>query len=264
MGGAFPVISTHLCRLLASLSLTIKAHTRPLMKLMNSALVTLFATSFFVVCSQAKGKPAKEVSQEVKEYYSLVNPGPCPTHGAHSRMPYYFVLDCKKCVCYKQLATVTKDHVRALRCRVHCDSGRQPSQLAMDARMLLCHGVPDMGPLVMEAHVLSTLPHKPFDFWLPQYEIAVEVDGEQHFDGSMHDTEAVVQYEYDRCVDIKIMQQGRRLVRLHYLDSSSWVGLLKEAIEAVKANRASCFVKLTPSYAKAANVYIAGNMRHTL
>lgn len=134
----------------------------------------------------------------------------------------------------------------------------------MDARQLLCQGVTGMGPIVVEAHVLTALPHKPFDFWLPKYEIAVEVDGEQHFDGSMHNTLAVVQYEYDRMVDCICQQQQRRLVRLHYEDSSSWVRVVKEAIAAVDASRTCSFVKLTPSYAEAEKVYKAGNMRRTL
>ncbi len=217
----------------------------------------LFATFFLsLVCRRGRGRPAQQISEEVQQRWSLLNEGPCPTTGTASRTHAYWQLSCGRCVGYKQVATCSRAPDRAFHCSVHSDTGRQPSQLVMDARLLLCTHVRGMGPIVVEAHLLHGV-QKPFDMWLPQHKIAVEVDGKQHFIGSMYDKAAVEQYQYDRWVDSVCQEQRLRLVRLHYQDKSSWVAAVKGAIAAAAADPFSSFVRYTPSYTHAENMYSA-------
>lgn len=165
---------------------------------------------------------------------------------------------------YKQVATCSRAPERAFNCSVHSDVGRQPSQLVMDARLLLCTNVRGMGPIVVEAQLLHGV-QKPFDMWLPQHQIAVEVDGKQHFLGAMHDTPAAQQYEYDRWVDSVCRERQLRLVRLHYQDSGSWAATVKQAIAEAATNNPACsFIHYTPSYTQAAAMYAAACMPLTM
>ena len=79
-------------------------------------------------------------------------------------------------------------------------------------------------------------------FRSPRARLAVEVDGSHHFSGSMHGVPAAQQYDYDRQVDAACVEQGQRLVRLHYLDEGQWV----EAVLAARNSKET--VTYTNSY----------------
>ena len=102
-----------------------------------------------------------------------------------------------------------------------------------------------LGPMAFESHVLRPLPSgggKPMDIYFPRARLAVEVDGSHHFSGSMHGVPAAQQYDYDRQVDAACVEQGQRLVRLHYLDEGQWV----EAVLAARNSKET--VTYTNSY----------------
>eukprot|EP00966_Prymnesium_polylepis_P299380 6918221-Prymnesium_polylepis.1 len=78
--------------------------------------------------------------------------------------------------------------------------------------------------------------------------IAIEVDGEQHFQGQCYGMQARQQQEWDRKVDAMCEQSGQRLVRLHYKDDDQWVSTVKAAIEATQAGHDSALLLKTTSY----------------
>lgn len=88
------------------------------------------------------------------------------------------------CYGYKQIRTLRRRDESALACPEHARR-RKPSQLLLNVRAALQAGVPNLGPIVLEACLLPK-GSKPFDMWLPKYKIAVEVDGPQHFRKQMH------------------------------------------------------------------------------
>ena len=102
--------------------------------------------------------------------------------------------------------------------------------------------------MVLEARLLSN-DQKPFDMWLPQWQIAAEVDGRQHFEGAMHSKRATAQRRQDRKIDDKCTKQRLRLLRFHYADGQQWGPLMQWAVEQVKDNPHCHCVKGTNSYA---------------
>jgi len=60
------------------------------------------------------------------------------------------------------------------------------------------------------------LPEQRFDIYLVHLGIAIEVDGEQHFEGSYYGTPAALQFARDRKKDAMCLEAGQKLVRLHY------------------------------------------------
>jgi very-short-patch-repair endonuclease len=78
-----------------------------------------------------------------------------------------------------------------------------------------------LGLLAFECQLVPGL-RKRFDIYLVHWNVAVEVDGQQHFEGSYYGTPAAVQYEWDRQVDAACERVGQRLVRLHWADRHEW------------------------------------------
>lgn len=101
---------------------------------------------------------------------------------------------------------------------------------------------------MLEAHLLQGVQH-PFDLWYPKWQLAVEVDGKQHFHGSMHSRKAAVQRQHDRKVDAASKKQRLRLLRLHYADDKQWVSLMQWAVQQVQRNPHCWFLAGTASYA---------------
>ena len=158
---------------------------------------------------------------------------------------FFFQYDCG-CWGYKQLRSLRRRKEAALACPEHSKRGGV-SQLLLQVRSSMRHAVPDLGPIVLEACLLPKS-SKPFDMWLPKWGIAVEVDGRQHFRGSMHGKAAQQQYRRDRAVDAACRQHRLRLLRCHYEDDRQWGTLLQQAVQAVQANTHSSFVLYTRSY----------------
>jgi very-short-patch-repair endonuclease len=102
--------------------------------------------------------------------------------------------------------------------------------------------------VVLEACLLPKST-KLFDFWLPRWGIAVEVDGRQHFVGGMHDATAQAQQSQDRRIDKLAKKHKLRLLRLHYADDKQWKCLLQGAIQKVQRNPHCWFIERTASYA---------------
>lgn len=169
-----------------------------------------------------------------------------PARGVEGKDRQLFKYDCG-CWGLKQLRTLRRRGQAALACPEH-GRRRQPSQLLHQVRSALQQAVPDVGPVVLEACLLPKS-SKPFDMWLPRWGIAVEVDGKQHFRGSMHSTAAAAQWQRDRAVDAACCRHRLRLLRCHFQDDKQWGAVAQQAVAAVKQNPRCSFVFFTASYA---------------
>lgn len=114
----------------------------------------------------------------------------------------------------------------ARRCMACLQGG---SRLWQRAVHVLQRDVQGLGRLAFECQIVPGL-QKRVDIYLVDWNIAVEVDGEQHFSGSYCGVPAEVQYARDRHVDAVCRQQGQRLVLLHYRDEMEWGSIVKEAL----------------------------------
>lgn len=175
-----------------------------------------------------------------------MNPTACPEHGVRSTDWAYVTYACG-CTGYKQVATLRRRPETALRCPEHGGGSWQLSEAAQGVRAALACAVPDAGPVVLEAQLLPDT-QKPFDFWLPRYRIAIEVDGRQHFRGSMHGETAAARQQRDRRINALCQRHSLRLVRCHHADQQQWGALLRRAVAAVKANPHCWFLLATGSY----------------
>ena len=88
------------------------------------------------------------------------------------------------------------------------------------------------------------LPEQRFDIYLVHLGIAIEVDGEQHFEGSYYGTPAALQFARDRKEDAMCLEAGQKLVRLHYLDKASWGATVLAALCS------QCIITYSPSYSR--------------
>jgi hypothetical protein len=149
------------------------------------------------------------------------------------------------CYGYKQIRSMRR-RPSALACPEH-DRGRKPSQLLQQVRAAVLSAVPDPDPIVLEACLLPK-GSKAFDMWLPKYNIGMEVDGRQHFDGEMHSKAAAAQYQRDRLIDALCEKARVRLLRFHYADDKQWGSLAQWAVRAVQGNPHCWFIKGTHSY----------------
>jgi hypothetical protein len=200
-------------------------------------------TSIPPLC-RAVGRPAHALSGELKRRLAAAG-SKAPACGVERKERFLFQYDCG-CWGFKQLRSLRRRKEAALACPEH-DRPRGPTQLLLQVRCSMQQAVPDLGPIVLEACLLPKY-SKPLDMWLPKWGIAVEVDGRQHFRGSMHGTAAQRQYRRDREVDAACRKHRLRLVRCHYQDDRQWGSLLQQAVKAVKANPLCSFVFYTRSY----------------
>lgn len=205
----------------------------------------LFAFLPLVVCRG--GRPAKPLKDEWCAAWSSLNGGRCPEHGVCSTLWAYWQLVCG-CIIYKQVASMRRKPKTALWCPDHGEGCQQLSEAAQGVRAAVTSAVPDLGPVVREAHLLPGN-QKPFDFWLPRYQIAIEVDGRQHFKGSMHGESAAARQRRDKAINAACKRKRLRLVRCHYADSQQWGRVVQQAVAAVKENPHCWFIKSTDSYA---------------
>lgn len=134
-----------------------------------------------------------------------------------------------ECLCH--VAWLLPDSVRrkpdsARRCRACSQAG---SKLWRAAVTILQAWVVGLGLLAFECVLIPGLP-KRFDIYLVFWNIAVEVDGAQHFHGWFYDTPAADQWAWDRHVDAECRRVGQRLVRLHYADMHEWASTVQRAL----------------------------------
>ncbi len=184
--------------------------------------------------------------EDWRDRCTRVGLGSCPERGIDKPDYIYFAYDCS-CVGYKQVATLRRRPQVALACPEHGDSKKQPSALLLAVRAQLQHACPELGPIVLEAHLLRRMQH-PFDMWFPKWQIAADVDGRQHFVDSMHGKAAKAQYQHDRKVDAACKRERLRLLRFHYADDKQWGSLMQWAVKAVKENPHCWFHSGTGSY----------------
>lgn len=215
---------------------------------LNSAAVTPRACLlFFLTCRQAGGgRPALAIPEDWRQRCSRVGLSRCPEKGVDSNEYVYVEYDCG-CVGLKQLRTLRRRGEAALTCPEHGSGKRQPSELLLRVRAALLAACPELGPVVLEAHLLPKLQH-PFDMWFPKWQIAAEVDGKQHFTGRMHGRTAAEQQKLDRRVNARCESQRLRLLRFHYADDTQWGKLLLQAVQSVKENPYCWFLRRTRSY----------------
>lgn len=105
------------------------------------------------------------------------------------------------------------------------------SSLFRDVLFMLELLVVGLGRLAFECALLPGL-QKRFDIFLVDWGIAIEVDGPQHFFGSIYGFPAEAQFAWDRFVDAQCQFWGLRLVRLHYLDVAEWAATVQAAMSS--------------------------------
>ena len=188
-----------------------------------------------------RGRPGKPVDQEVqRRWVPELSGRACPTRGWCSKGGQtVFQLDCLH-VGYRLLDSVRRKPGTAFRCLYCQDTGSQLWRRAVHK----VEGLKEVGRIAFECHLLKPSPGggKPFDIYLVDRKLAVEVDGSYHFSGSYRGVPATVQYAWDRQVDAACMQQGQQLVRLHYRDEGQWDSVVQAALDSQKV------VIYSPSY----------------
>lgn len=183
-----------------------------------------------------RGRPPQPVDPEARSrWLPELNGGrECPINGwtcQGESSKGHFLLRCNKHVGLLQLDSVRRRQAGVFSCRFCHGKGSQPWRSAVGA----IEGIEGVGRLAFESHLLHNPPGeggKPFDIYLVQHQLAVEVDGSYHFHGSMHGVPAWKQYAWDRQVDAACRREGQRLVRLHYLDKAQWASKVQEAMSS--------------------------------
>lgn len=203
--------------------------------------------AFFPLVVCRGGRPAQPLEPEWRASWSPLNVHECPKRGVRSALWAYWTCTCM-CIIYKQVASMRRKPKTALCCPDHGEGCRPLSEAAAGVRAAMTSAVPDLGPVVREAQLLPGT-QKPFDFWLPRYRIAIEVDGQQHFRGSMHGEAAAARQQRDRDINAACRRRRVRLVRCHHADSQQWGRLVQQGVAAVKENPHCWFLLATNSYA---------------
>jgi len=171
----------------------------------------------------------------VEEYYSRKNYGErLNDRGVDDPAPVLWKCKCG-CYLHKSRHAVSNNMRRCAPCDPTCfvcpiHEGRA-SKPAMQAFGLLCNSVAGLQAactVVIEAHVLPGF--GPFDFWLWEWGILVEVDGAHHTNGSIYGVDAHEQMLRDRVKEQAALEAGYRVVRLHCWDKSWWSLALDTAL----------------------------------
>lgn len=201
------------------------------------------------------------------------------TQDSRSRHKYEWQLDCKQPHHTRQLTAdaVSKSihrhdtgqqHSYTLPPCLHCwmctphpyptalplqllSSIRYPSQW----EFLLYSTMQEQFPMIELQPEVELLPgHGRIDLYLPQYGIAVMVDGEQHFqhkNAGHHDNSSKQQAGTDMAFGAAVLLgEGsvRGMLRLHHLDACSWGMYIKHAVHVAVGNPACRFSLYTHSY----------------
>lgn len=198
------------------------------------------------LCRRKRGRPALAAPQDWQERCARAGLTPCPELGVDRSDYVYFAYDCG-CIGYKQVRSLRRRGDSALQCLEHGSSRKPLSELLLRVRADLQRACPNLGPVVLEAHLLPGVSHK-FDLWLPRWRIAAEVDGRQHFTGEMHGKAAAGQYKADRQLDAACAKRPLRLLRFHFQDDKQWGSLMQRAVQQVQENPHCHFVMYTGSY----------------
>lgn len=88
----------------------------------------------------------------------------------------------------------------------------------------------------------------PFDIFLVDYKLLIEIDGVQHFSEKHHSKCSAEQQYRDAIVNAAVLDKGWALVRLHYLDEEDqWKKTIEVALQQQMSSNAG-FVYYSKSY----------------
>lgn len=85
--------------------------------------------------------------------------------------------------------------------------------------------------------------------------IDVEVDGESHFQKSIHGSHPELQGLIDKEKDDLVLRHGRRMLRLHFNDKSRWVDNLLFAKKQAEENERQIWILYSLSYGRKKDRY---------
>lgn len=203
------------------------------------------------------GRPVKQFDESVARqwHHELNAPVVLENVGRGTKKKRIFQ---RRCGCHFAWMSPEGAHKRdnALSCSL-CQEGeelgkKQPaSEHAKSAAAILGRTL-EKSIIITEAHVLKDFAGAmDFTIWLPFGRIMdVEVDGEHHFVRGHHNNLVEEQNEVDAKKDKLALEQGRRLVRLHYLDKPWWPEMLKTATIIAMQCPKITWVLYTKSYGK--------------
>lgn len=197
-------------------------------------------------CSQGRGRPPLAVPEDWKQRCSRVGLTNCPETGVDKPDYVYFAYNCG-CLGFKQVSSLRRRGNAALQCPDHGTGGRKVSALLRRVRAELEKLCPVLGPVALEARLLPNRKHA-FDLWFPKWQVAVEVDGKQHFVGTYNGKPASKQNKADRQLDAMCTRRQLRLLRMHHEDGMQWGKLMLKAVQDVQRNPHTTFVRYTRSY----------------
>lgn len=88
----------------------------------------------------------------------------------------------------------------------------------------------------------------PFDIFLVDYKLLIEIDGSQHFSDKYQGKCSAEQQYRDAIINAAVLDEGWGLVRLHYLDvEDDWKETIGAALRQQMSSNAG-FVYYSPSY----------------
>eukprot|EP00198_Chlamydomonas_reinhardtii_P009041 XP_001698378.1 hypothetical protein CHLREDRAFT_206216 [Chlamydomonas reinhardtii] len=192
------------------------------------------------------GHNRRRFPPSVAARYSPLNREPLNARGTDDRRPVLWRLQCG-CFVYKARHTVANSIRRCaphapscFNCTYHT-SGRGASEAAQRAfRMLidLARRLGEACTVVWEARVVEGC--GPFDFWLWEWGVVVEVDGMQHTDTPHHGTEAQAQWLVDRWKEAAAVRKRLHVARLHVMDMVCWEAVVARALCAARNGIPPC------------------------
>lgn len=104
---------------------------------------------------------------------------------------------------------------------------------AYAALCFMAMGMPGRCTIVLEAQPFGQ--RMPFDMWLWEWGVLVEVDGEQHTQCSFGSTAVQEQMLMDARKEQAAIGHGLHVVRLHHADWLSWAPLVREVALAARS-----------------------------
>jgi hypothetical protein len=167
----------------------------------------------------------------------------------HSQRQAWFKRDCAHgCETKIQIKTACKKLERAFACPWHGPHGKELSaqQLAVTNTI---SSIPGVGRVAVEQYCVLDIAQKPVDIVLRDHGLIIEVDGLQHeHHAAGFGEEAGQQFSRDREFDRKVLQSGRRLLRLSVRDRQAWANHVHAAIRKVQQQPQHGFVYYSHSY----------------
>lgn len=199
------------------------------------------------------GQNRRRFPSWVARQYSALNQEPIGARGVDYPVPVLWRCTCG-CHVYKSRHAVSNNLRRHNPCPATCfecpmhgyrQHASAPARLAFALLCSIAAGLLFPCTVVWEARVVHGF--GAFDFWLLQWAVLVEVDGDQHTEGSYCGTDAAEQAVRDRAKEVAALAHGFHVVRLHVRDWLWWQATVRNAmLEAAQGMPPRLHV--TPSY----------------